>query len=224
VAVGFGDLGFRFLYVGASDVQWDNSFGLGLLYMHARHYSPTIGRFLQPDPIGAEANLYGYASNSPITRSDPAGTYDDFGEGAGGYFGGLRFRINFDIGGAFKTGLGWILTAASAAQTIGNFPRVSRTARNIGPNRARGLAGEAAVAILLYQFVRSHLRFHVYFSTPIGKRFLDICGYRSPADKSQDALFCVEVKVGTSRYTRTQRAKDAWISEQYGFPIILARI
>jgi filamentous hemagglutinin len=43
--------------------------------MHARHYSPSIGRFLQPDPAGAEQNLYGYAADNPNSRIDPAGTY-----------------------------------------------------------------------------------------------------------------------------------------------------
>jgi len=73
VAGGFSDLGFRFLYVGAQDVQWDNSFGLGLLYMHARSYSPGLGRFIQPDPVGSESNLYGYARQNPQTNSDPQG-------------------------------------------------------------------------------------------------------------------------------------------------------
>jgi RHS repeat-associated protein len=71
---GIADLGFRFLYVGEYDVQWDNTFGLGLVYMHARHYSPALGRFLQPDPDGSEANLYAYAANNPVTEMDPDGT------------------------------------------------------------------------------------------------------------------------------------------------------
>ena len=71
---GIADLGFRFLYVGEFDVQWDNDFGLGLYYMHARHYSPTVGRFLQPDPDRTEANLYAYAANNPVTEIDPDGT------------------------------------------------------------------------------------------------------------------------------------------------------
>jgi len=73
VASGFGDLGFRFLYVGAHDVQWDDFSGLSLYYMHARHYSPAIGRFLQPDPARAEANQYGYAGANPVTAVDPSG-------------------------------------------------------------------------------------------------------------------------------------------------------
>jgi RHS repeat-associated protein len=71
---GISDLGFRFLYVGEYDVQWDNAHNLGLTYMHARHCSPALGRFLQPDPDASEANLYAYAANSPVTEIDPDGT------------------------------------------------------------------------------------------------------------------------------------------------------
>ena len=67
------DLGFRFLYVGAADVQWDGAYGLDLLYMHARHYSPSLGRFLQPDPSRQEERLFSYAEDGPITRVDPSG-------------------------------------------------------------------------------------------------------------------------------------------------------
>jgi hypothetical protein len=42
--------------------------------MHARHYHPTLGRFLQPDPDGSEANLYAYTANNPVTELDPDGT------------------------------------------------------------------------------------------------------------------------------------------------------
>ena len=75
VAAGFSDLEFRFLYVGSAGVQWDDFSGLGLLYMHARHYSPSLGRFIQPDPPAAEANLYQYAGSNPITSSDPTGMF-----------------------------------------------------------------------------------------------------------------------------------------------------
>ncbi len=67
------DLGFHYLYVGAYGVQWDDFSGLGLHYMSARHYSPRIGRFLQPDPSAAEANAYGYADGNPVTKVDPSG-------------------------------------------------------------------------------------------------------------------------------------------------------
>jgi RHS repeat-associated protein len=82
---GGADLGFRYLYVGREGVAWDNAFSLGLHYMTARHYSPALGRFLQPDPSALEANLYNYATNSPLTRVDPAGTNDKKNDNAGGY-------------------------------------------------------------------------------------------------------------------------------------------
>lgn len=42
--------------------------------MHARHYAPALGRFLQPDPAGLEDSLYAYAANNPVTEMDPDGT------------------------------------------------------------------------------------------------------------------------------------------------------
>jgi RHS repeat-associated protein len=44
-------------------------------YYRARHYSPTLGRFLQPDPIGYTAgpNLYAYVGNDPLNQTDPKG-------------------------------------------------------------------------------------------------------------------------------------------------------
>jgi RHS repeat-associated protein len=47
----------------------------GLYYTGARYYSPELGRFLQPDPIGTAggANLYAYASNDPLSYTDPSG-------------------------------------------------------------------------------------------------------------------------------------------------------
>lgn len=72
---GHPDLGFRYLWVGAAGVAWDNSAGQALYDMHARTYSPVLGRFLQPDPARADGNLYAYAGNDPVTKSDPSGQF-----------------------------------------------------------------------------------------------------------------------------------------------------
>jgi RHS repeat-associated protein len=51
-----------------------------LLYMRARYYSPSIGRFLNKDPIQVNywqlnqfLNRYVYTDDNPINRIDPEG-------------------------------------------------------------------------------------------------------------------------------------------------------
>ncbi|MFZ1318160.1 MAG: RHS repeat-associated core domain-containing protein [Candidatus Nitrotoga sp.] len=62
----------RFGYTGQQYIA-----GLGLYYYKARWYSPTMGRFLETDPIGYGdgVNWYAYVGNGPVNRRDPTGLY-----------------------------------------------------------------------------------------------------------------------------------------------------
>lgn len=51
----------------------------GLVYMQARYYDPSVGRFLSTDPVGPHPgnefnfNRYNYANDNPIRYTDPTG-------------------------------------------------------------------------------------------------------------------------------------------------------
>ena len=49
----------------------------GLYYYRLRDYNPSLGRFMQNDPIGYAGgmNLYAYCSNNPTNWTDPLGLY-----------------------------------------------------------------------------------------------------------------------------------------------------
>jgi RHS repeat-associated protein len=64
--------GSRFRYTGQTMIPEAH-----LYYYKARVYSPSLGRFLQTDPVGTndDLNLYAYTGNDPVNLADPTGDY-----------------------------------------------------------------------------------------------------------------------------------------------------
>ena len=49
-----------------------------LYYLNSRYYDPEVGRFISPDVVAEDGNLYNYCQNDPVNRSDESGYLSKF--------------------------------------------------------------------------------------------------------------------------------------------------
>jgi RHS repeat-associated protein len=134
-----------FTYTGR---EWDSE--LGLYYYRARHYDPTVGRFLQEDPVeppATDTNLYPYVGGNPVNWVDPRGLMSlRWRTGGGWYGGGWNFGFDLDLTtgkltmtSGFGTGYGFgtSVTVVSGSPSCG----VSTTINVSGGNGVVGVVG-----------------------------------------------------------------------------------
>jgi RHS repeat-associated protein len=110
--------------------QWDND--VGLLYLRARWYDPSVGRFTTRDPFLGLAGLpqtqhpYAYVGNNPINLTDPSGKFAFVpllviaGGGAiiGGVASGILYAISHPCENLLNSASFWRAVGAGA---VGGF-------------------------------------------------------------------------------------------------------
>lgn len=103
--------------------------GTSLYDYKARLYSPGLGRFLQPDPVGLDQgpNLFEYVGDDPVDRGDPSGMASDC------------TGSNIGCGGGLAPGAPGTITEGPAAGTANlhkQSAQVGSGFSNLSPNRS----------------------------------------------------------------------------------------
>lgn len=170
-------------YVGILGVETDPT---GLLFMRNRYYSPTLGRFIQPDPIGLngeDVNWYRYCGNEPVIKVDVDG-FRSFWQNMGYIVTGGSFVIGgvisgmsapwtgaLGVGGAIAgVGGGVGLIADGVIDMFGEKPQVSTFLEDFDMGEQEKIQRDMDY----YEKVmrRERKQWNDYWQNPKGKTFL----------------------------------------------------
>lgn len=156
----------------------------GLYYYRARHYSPTLGRFLQVDPIGYSGgiNLYAYVNNDPLNLLDPFGLSPDSPQSNYGYGYGanaMRAADNLSAGNYGAAAYYELLHTSETLLAITPFGAaenaVARGASALAAESAPSFSAIGSTGQVGEQWLANNLggTSQAYFSTSQGARYVD---------------------------------------------------
>jgi RHS repeat-associated protein len=141
-----------------------------LMHVGERWYQPSIGRFVQRDPIGIAGglNVYGYCLSSPVQHEDEEGLY------APNIFEKVDAFIDSILGGNVGAGAG----AVTNAGTIANYKYKWKIGKLC--NRANAIMTGAVIG---WRAGKEQVRHHNadrVIGDPIGQWIVDILGLGPP--------------------------------------------
>lgn len=173
-----GNYPTRFQYTGQAWLP-----ELGMAYYKARIYSPTLGRFMQPDPIGYAdgLNLYGYVGADPINGTDPTGLleddivvtgrsrHNDFGFSGLGLWSFVSISQSFNFGGDGGGDADIVVTGKRPERGFKPDPTPRNDTANMMPRRPTGgLFGTSVARAVTRAWIRSMMRKPVQPKLPKG--------------------------------------------------------